>query len=181
VGRILRTLWTLFAVVSLLLCAAAVALWVRSYFAGESVEHRAGERIWIAGAVRGRLAVAVMRPANMRFFSYADGAWYHTATRPPPPLPDEAWLNVLGRDVALPGLYYGEEIAGSIPGRMLYLHLAYVVAAAAMTPLAWSVGFVRRRRRKRREQTGLCKHCGYDLRASPGRCPECGAGATGGA
>lgn len=50
-----------------------------------------------------------------------------------------------------------------------------IIALAAVLPLNWlrkkiTHGLLLRRRRAR----GQCLQCGYDLRASTGRCPECG-------
>ncbi len=51
-------------------------------------------------------------------------------------------------------------------------------------PLCWSTAifgaigvytYLPLHRRRKREKLGLCVKCGYDLRASKDRCPECGA------
>jgi len=47
-------------------------------------------------------------------------------------------------------------------------------AVAAPVSLALFLGFIRFLKSARRRSKGLCPGCGYDLRATPDRCPECG-------
>jgi hypothetical protein len=48
----------------------------------------------------------------------------------------------------------------------------FLVALFGATPAVW---FARFRTRREWLLRGRCRKCGYDLRASPDRCPECGA------
>jgi hypothetical protein len=45
---------------------------------------------------------------------------------------------------------------------------------AAVSGVVWCVLARFRRVRERIDAQGLCPNCHYDLRATPGRCPECG-------
>jgi len=65
-------------------------------------------------------------------------------------------------------------------------YLIFVCRINAGGVIAWSIpllAFVtviwradrREHLARKRLQNGQCAHCGYDLRASPNRCPECGA------
>jgi hypothetical protein len=72
--------------------------------------------------------------------------------------------------------YLGAFIVPLVPGerRMsprAYLWLVWTLETALLGALllrSW------RLRQSRRRRSGFCDHCGYDLRATPGRCPECG-------
>jgi hypothetical protein len=76
------------------------------------------------------------------------------------------------------------ESAGSVAGplappvvalgryRGVNFHIAYAVTLFAALPAVWEI---RRVRHRRRITSDMCAACGYDLRASPDRCPECGS------
>ena len=56
----------------------------------------------------------------------------------------------------------------------LFQHFAYCYLPWVLLTILWRFASPRIRRSSRRRQNGLCVRCGYDLRASPERCPECG-------
>jgi len=75
------------------------------------------------------------------------------------------WWNWLGFAHFIGGTRSGLPVhAWSIPD--------WLTAAVPIIAPARKV-FVKRRRRKRLLR-GVCPMCGYDLRATPARCPECG-------
>ncbi len=58
-----------------------------------------------------------------------------------------------------------------LPSWIWWLPYSLVVGV----PIVGIVSGIRRERRQQlRREHGLCVSCGYDLRASPHRCPECG-------
>jgi len=58
-----------------------------------------------------------------------------------------------------------------VPYRSVSVPWYYLFVPLAILPGAWAIAWWRRRELRR---PGLCKVCGYDMRATPGRCPECG-------
>ncbi len=107
-----------------------------------------------------------------------DPEWARLMARDPP----SRFTHLVYRDFKAPPLatqlgfatYRDEGVNGFIryADRGLWIPLWLPLLLFALAPVA----HLRRQRQAwRRGVNGLCVRCGYDLRASPGRCPECGA------
>jgi hypothetical protein len=185
-----RRLLNLLTLLSLLLCVAVICLLIRSFWrvdglrrlqikreAGADISEEWG--IWLrAGGVSVRQYGCVFRdvsaargPATQPTRTGRSGLppgvhWDSTTgaiikdrfalltrfgTRSPPRYSDRE--GVWGWQMDFP-IWVVSIVFALLPAGRLYFHL------------------------RRKPASGHCAHCGYDLRASPGRCPECGAAAS---
>ena len=168
-----RRLFTLLSAVSRVLCTGTVALWAWSYAELVRISWVNSGRSWTCAVVcsRGQVGAVSIRDDGGRLTGDASGVSV-SRDRTVADIGQE-WRQ-RGYGPSWAGFGVGRRAVPSIDYRLAMFPVWSVAALTALLPAAWAV----RRRRGRREQRlaeGRCVACGYDLRATPKRCPECGA------
>ena len=140
-----RHLFNVLALASLLLCLASLGLWIRSYFGdGGGWEWNLYHRTFHLGMSRGS--------ADFDYYPYP-------RVRPTHITSIHQALGVT--------FWHGTMGEGPLVGVLFWLWMPSAVFS--LFPIVYLIRY-----RRRTKPPGHCPTCGYDLRATPDRCPECG-------
>jgi hypothetical protein len=182
---------------SLALCAAVCVLWARSLFVVDSFPTRTayGTIVWVM-SFNHQVQLLVMRdwrapapaPYHGPFAQFGD--WGRYGPRDPRPAgagpAPRKWRLLMSSISGWSGDVPAYVPAGDrrvtehlMPGWGLTVDAWVLALATGALPAARAWPRVRRAlfARRRRRTAGLCPTCGYDLRATPDRCSECGRAA----
>jgi hypothetical protein len=202
-----RCAFNVAAALSLILCLATAALWVRSYWrldaisratveGGPGADSEAGGPTSVftgfeserGGLLlyRSRQSIHRLDPPDYGKFraEQEPHGWRHR-TMPPDRYPDTEGIDddpiVNVRFAGFLVLYERFDVVSDVQGRLVNGRVAdltvilphwFLLMTLLVVPTTWWLRFHRQTMRRAR---GHCGRCGYDLRATPGRCPECGA------
>jgi hypothetical protein len=146
-----RRLFDFLTILSLLLCLAIAALYVRAFTCRDEIHTSIFRHDCIIASFPHHVHVILAAHASIRAY---DTSLTHGLGQYP------SRSKYLQPRLSSTGLYW--EI--SVPFWLPLLFAGALPVWFASTTWQW----------RRRARLGLCPHCGYDLRATPGRCPECG-------
>ncbi len=173
-GWVLRMFGKAAVGLSVFLLVGSVILWVRSYFVGDLIRHMGEDVIpntsYFIRSAAGGLSISIYEQTSRdpaigggRYpAGFSQEQWDSSAN--PIFWPSGTSANTLG---------FGANHARRAEGDEYSLVVPYyaITLALLVPPLIWLVRY----RRRARVAAGLrCHTCGYDMRATPERCPECG-------
>ena len=161
-----------FAVLCLVLCAIACVFWVRSYWVSDGLCFTSKWDSMVIVASRGEVLFTTImshtqNPSSEQGFVYErlSGSWDSTDR-----IQRARNWGALGFFfIAEEGFYPN---SGTLRGIALPFWFLLLVLASLR------IALLRACDRSMPEQPGRCSMCGYDLRATPDRCPECGTEAA---
>lgn len=163
-----RTFFNVLTCVALLVWLAIVTFWYRSYSRCDVLMHQSGpaDRAAVTSEF-GKLVFeleapqhAAIQPGWVYFGNPLPRRW----NQPPGLLGFTAYHTATQHYILLP----------PTPVKGITIPYWFLACATSALPLLWLAGNCHRRIIRRRNLRGLCPACGYDLRASSDRCPECG-------
>jgi hypothetical protein len=159
----IRRVLSAFALLCLIFFSATLAIWWRSYYWSEGIQYRHNYSSISLLYERGDI-IAFSYPSLGESFAIEE--WIHSF--------DVGRDNFNKRGVGCAqrlGVAYTLAPWDGRRFRAIAVPIHYFALTFAVPP---ALLIIWRWRSKRRHSPGLCD-CGYDLRASPDRCPECGA------
>lgn len=160
---------------------ATIALWARSYWRWDLLRwHGADATTYVdLQSEWGRLLIAHYVATTPNPPRYIGSRWeiglWHLSSQPWLP---QSWARPTGWGGHFLGITTSGQIYSSWSGRTgppllsrgMVVSFPTVLPVIAFGLISLAVLVARRRPR----QSGYCRICGYDLRATPDRCPECG-------
>jgi hypothetical protein len=156
------------ATVSIVLFFAFTALWDRSFFISDALllMVRSHPTRWSLRSSRGELSFGAVRQGPTPASPTPSETGFQLEHQQPFNQLD--YLLNIGRPkfTFLGFAYYSFSASGS-KFRWLFVPICSLCLLALSLPICWAV-------RRRILPPHRCVQCGYDLRATPDRCPECG-------